>query len=334
VVDAKRNIVRLVRNPHFRVWSAAAQPSGFPNRIVERYGYSGEGAVRAVQRGAADITADGPDQTWSPQLANFLRTHYSSRVFSTPVASTTVLWLNTRLAPFDDVRVRRAINDAVDRNRLVAMAGGAGTVAAGCQVLPPNFNGYVHYCPYAFHLARAKRLVQASGTKGEAVTVWFYDIPIGHRNGAYIVSVLRSLGYKARLRTIQHAAPTWRANRQAGVGGWAGDYPSASNFFRPLFTCRAYTTDPATNTNITGFCNHRIDAAIARARAVQVNDAVAASRLWAAIDHQITDLSPWVVLRTGTNSDFVSRRTHNYTTCWLSYLTGTTSACLDQLWVR
>jgi peptide/nickel transport system substrate-binding protein len=333
-IDTKRGIVRLTRNPRFRVWSAAAQPEGFPNRIVERYGYTGEAAVRAVESGAADVTADAPDQTWSPSLAGFLRTHYSSRVFSTPIASTTVLWLNTRLAPFDDVRVRRAINDAVDRRRLVAIAGGAGTAAAGCQVLPPNFDGYAHYCPYAFQLARAKRLVQASGTKGEAVTVWFYDIPIGRSNGAYVVSVLRSLGYKARLRLVRHAGPTWRANRQAGVGGWGGDYPSAGNFFGPLFTCRSYTTDPATNTNTSGLCNRRVDAEIARARTLQVGDAVAASRLWAKIDRQVTDLAPWVVLRTGTNSDFVSRRTHNYTTCWLSYMTGTTSACLDQLWVR
>src|SRR3954447_9680237 len=106
--DAKRGVIRLVRNPHFRLWSSAAQPDGFPDQIVERYGYTGASAVRAVERGKADLTADGPDQTWSPQLASTLSTRYPSRLFSAPQSATAGVWLNTRRAPFDDVRVRRA----------------------------------------------------------------------------------------------------------------------------------------------------------------------------------------------------------------------------------
>ena len=343
--DTKRGVIRLVRNPRFHLWSAAAQPAGFPDRIVERYGYTGESAVRAVERGAADITANGPDQTWGPTLASSLRMRYSSRLFSTPDSASTAVWLNTRLAPFDDVRVRRALNYAVDRNHLVALAGGPGTAEVGCQVLPPNTDGFRRYCPYTVDpdragtytgpdLARARRLVAASGTKGQAVTVWFYDIPIGHRNGAYIVSVLRSLGYDARLRTVPHVGSTWRPNRQAGVGGWASEYPAASDFFGPLFTCRSFTGDPHTNVNTSEFCNRRIDAEIRRARALQTSDPPAASRLWTRIDHQITDLAPWVVIRAGIATDFVSRRTANYAPCWQSYWNGSTGACLDQLWVR
>jgi peptide/nickel transport system substrate-binding protein len=343
--DAKRGMIRLVRNPHFRLWSSAAQPAGFPDQIVVRYGYTGASAVRAVERGAADVTADGPEQTWTPALASSLRTRHSSRLFSAPNAASTAVWLNTRLAPFDDVRVRRALNFAIDRNRLLELAGGPGTAEVGCQVLPPNTEGYRRYCPYTLHpnkagtyagpdLARARRLVAASGTKGQPVTIWFYDIPIGRRNGEYIVSVLRSLGYKARLRTVPQSGVTWRPDRQAGVGGWGSDYPAASNFFVPLFTCRSYTGDLSTNENGSEFCNRHIDGEIARAGALQTVDPRAASRLWTKIDHEITDLAPWVVIRTGIATDFVSRRTGNYTSCWLSYWNGSTAACLDRLWVR
>ncbi len=343
--DAKRSVIRLVRNPHFRLWSTAAQPAGFPDRIVVRYGYTGEGAVRAVESGGADLTADGPDQTWAPALASSLRTRQSSRLFSAPEAASTAVWLNTRIPPFNDVRVRRALNYAVDRNHLIELAGGPGTAEVGCQVLPPNTEGYRRYCPYTLHpntagtytgpdLARARRLVAASGTKGQPVTVWFFDIPIGRRNGEYIVSVLRSLGYRARLQTVPHPGATWRPNRQAGVGGWASDFPAASNFFVPLFTCRSYTGDLSTNQNWSELCNRHIDAEIARAGALQTIDPPAASRLWTKIDHEITDLAPWVVIRTGIATDFVSDRTGNYTSCWLSYWNGSTTACLDQLWVR
>ena len=84
------------------------------------------------------------------------------------------LWLNTTLPPFNDVRVRQALNYAVDRNRLVAINGGTIT-RASCQI-PPGVDGYKRYCPYTvdpdstgtYHgpdLAKARRLVAASGTR-------------------------------------------------------------------------------------------------------------------------------------------------------------------------
>ncbi len=344
--DVKRSVIRLVRNPRFRLWSATAQPDGFPDKIVERFGYTGEGAVHAVAGGAADITADGPDQTWSPALASTLRTRYSSRLHDAPATATVALWLNTRLPPFDDLRVRRALNYAVDRNHLIQLAGGPDVAEVGCQVLPPNTDGYRRYCPYTLDpnadgtydgpdLTKARRLVAASGTTGQPVTIWFYDIPIGRRNGAYLVSVLRSLGYKAQLGTVPHRGSTWRPNRQAGVGGWAEDYPSPNNVFSTQFTCRSYDPGrPDTNPNTAGFCSRRIDAEIARARALQTSDPPAASRLWSTIDRRITDKALWVVIRTQLAPDFVSRRTGNYTFCYLSTTTGSAGACLDQLWVR
>ena len=48
-LDPKR-AVRLVRNPRFREWSQAAQPSGFPDTIVERFYGSPDVRVAAVVR--------------------------------------------------------------------------------------------------------------------------------------------------------------------------------------------------------------------------------------------------------------------------------------------
>ena len=176
-------------------------------------------------------------------------------------------WLNTRLAPFNDVRVRQAFNLAVDRNRLAQI--NAGEVA--CQYLPPNVNGYSSYCPYnGPDLARARRLVAESGTKGQTVTIWFYDIPVGHQNGAYLVSVLRSIGYDARVEYVPHTPGnlTWRPDRQAGVWGWGADYPSANNILLG-FLCSSYTGNPGTNLNAAELCDRRLDAQVARARSLE-----------------------------------------------------------------
>jgi YVTN family beta-propeller protein len=344
-IDADRGVVRLVRNPRFQLWSAAAQPDGYPDAIVERYGYTGESAVRAVERGTADVTSDGFDQTWPPALADALQTRHASRLYKTPTRNMPAMWLNTRLRPFDDVRVRRALNYAVDRNHLIELAGGPDVAQVGCQMLTPNVEGYRRYCPFTVRpdgagtyngpdLAKARRLVAASGTKGQAVTVWFFDIPIGRRNSAYFVSVLESLGYKGRRRLTSHIDTTWRPDRQAGVAGIEEVYPSANDALSPIFTCRSYTPDPLTNGNNAEFCDPRIDAEIRRARALQITDRATASRLWSKIDRKLTDLAPWVVMRESIAADFVSERTGNYTPCWLSYWNSTTGACLDQLWVH
>ena len=84
--DVKHGVIRLERNPRFRLWSAAAQPDGFPDRIVERFGYTGAGSVRAVERGEADIATDGPRPDLVARASRqSLRTRYSSRLYHAPV---------------------------------------------------------------------------------------------------------------------------------------------------------------------------------------------------------------------------------------------------------
>jgi YVTN family beta-propeller protein len=338
-------VVQLARNPQFHVWSAAAQPAGYPNKIVERYDYTGASAVRAVEHGQANITTDGPDQTWPLAVTRSLETRQSSQLYAAPQPAVLGLWLNTRLPPFNNLQARQALNYAVDRNHIVQLNGGPISSEVTCQILTPDTNGYKRYCPYTvrpdatgtYHgpnLAKAKKLVASSGTKGDQVTIWFYDIPIGHRNGGYFVSVLRQLGYSASLKTIPHTGPVWRPSRQAGIDGWGSDYPSANNVFSPTFTCNSYSRNPATNYNTAAFCKPALDAEMRRAATLQATNPSAAAALWTSIDRKVTDQAPWVAMKESLSTDFVSRQTGNYKYCWLAATTGLVGACLDQLWVR
>ena len=56
----------LVRNPRFREWSPAAQPNGYPDRIVWRLGVGADAAVTAIERGRADWLYDGPPSGRDP----------------------------------------------------------------------------------------------------------------------------------------------------------------------------------------------------------------------------------------------------------------------------
>ena len=138
--------------------------------------------IDAVKRNKADYAFVFPPDP-APALR---RGGYTSRVHTNTGIFTFYLFLNTRLAPFDNIDVRRALNYAVDRNRLAALKGGRDLAPPSSPVLAPNFVGYVHYCPYPHDLARAKRLVAASGTIGQSVTIW---MPASRKTtGDYLVS--------------------------------------------------------------------------------------------------------------------------------------------------
>ena len=327
-----KGVVVLVRNPRFRVWSTEAQPDGYPDKIVERYNYTGTSAIHAVERGTADIVAEGPDQTWPPALAASLQTRYSSQLYPEPQLRIFGLWLNTRVAPFNDVRVRQALNLAVNRKRLVQITGGG----VACQYLPPNVNGYSYYCPYnGPDLAKARRLVAESGTKGEPITIWIFNVTFGPTLAPYLVSVLRSLGYDARAKFVSHKGVswTWLPGRQAGVGGWDPNIPSPNDILSG-FVCSSYSNNPNTNGDFAGLCDRRVDAQIARAHALETTNPTAAAGVWHNVDRLLTDDAPWVVMKVFLSTDFVSRRVGNYKYCWLSGNSGLAGACLDQLWVR
>ena len=229
----------------------------------------------ALDAGTSD---EGADKFPPASMFATMQTRYASQVHVNPALVTFFVFLNTRVPPFNDVRVRRALNYAVDRNRMDDLRGGPELELPSCQVLPPSLDGYRPYCPYTIRpsadghytgpdLATARRLVAASGTKGEKVTVAGIAGIFQPHGGDYLVSLLRRLGYRARFENFKRgdyyaAIADPRRRIHAGITGWDQDYPSAGNFLEPQLTC-------GSNGNYAKFCNRRIDAEIARARSLQ-----------------------------------------------------------------
>ena len=326
----------LVRNRHFRVWNAIVQPDGYADRI-EISVRSSASPITEIARGAADIVNGSQ---FGAGLANF-ETQHPAQIHATPAAVTLFWFLNTQVPPFDDVRARQAVSYALDRAALVGLVGGASVAQPTCQLLPPNFPGYRPLCPYTANpggggawtapdLEKARELVRESGTAGARVVFWGPSTPQDKKQLDLARSLLTGLGYRVSVKTfpfpayfpaLENAQP---GTPQAGLSGWAADYPAASNFFA-LVSC---STLRDRSLNASRFCSRELEAKLKRATALQARDQAAASKLWADVDRDATDLAPLVPTHTPRNIDLVSKRVGNYQHHPLF------GVLLDQLWVR
>jgi YVTN family beta-propeller protein len=320
------NHVTLVRNPGFREWSRAAQPDGFPDRIEWTVVADGNAGVDDVEAGRIDLFGTNEDLPAARRDEIFTR--FTSQAHSYAFTGPWAMFLNTRVRPFDDVRVRRALAFAIDRKEIQRRYPGSSAIT--CQAIPPNYPGYQPSCPYtvspdaagtwtAPDIAKARGLVEASGTKGTSITVWSFK---GFAAvSEYFAAVLNDLGYRATMKVIGgddfYAFYQFIANskNRAQAGGFwlTGGPPLPSDLFRALgATCDSFRPNDDNNGNVSEFCDPGLDELFAKAVALQVSDPVAARGAWSELDRRISDLEPFIPVVVPEGVDFLSKRTGNY----------------------
>jgi peptide/nickel transport system substrate-binding protein len=333
-------LIDFQRNRYFNDWASTAQPPGYPNQILVYSNGTASADVAAVLGGRADYTFDYPTRNQLEEI----HLRFPGLLHTNPLPDTDELILNTREAPFSHVLVRQALNFAIDRKAIVALYGGPQDATPTCQIIPATIPGHVPYCPYTVHpsasrrwtapdLARARRLIAESGTSGEAVTVLTeapsgpWDEPVGR----YTVGLLRKLGYRARLEVatpnFNAAINNYHHPPQIVTNSWIADHPAASQWITIQLSCGAWHP-PTQLQNHAEFCEPAIDRLADQASLLQLTDPVAADRVWARADRDITNLAPWVPTVTATETDLVSQRVGDY-----QYVP-TIGGLLDQLWVR
>jgi len=319
----------LVRNPRFREWSRAAQPDGFPDRIEWTVVKDGIAGVDAVEAGDLDYLLSYtfyPGSGFPAERLDDLFTRFTSQAHSAPFPGSWAMYLNTRVTPFDDVRLRRALAFALDRKEVQRRYPGRSVIT--CQVLPPNFPGYQPYCPYtvspdaagtwtAPDIAKARALVEASGTRGTRVTVW--SLKGFAQVSEYFVAALNHLGYRATMKFVGKGEGdeffpfVANSKNRVQAAGFITFGDSTSLLLRNLgVTCGSFRPNDLNNPNISQFCDHDVDRRFAKAVALQSTDPAGARDAWTELDRKITDLVPFVPVVVPESVDFVSKRVGNY----------------------
>jgi peptide/nickel transport system substrate-binding protein len=149
------------------------------------------------------------------------------------------------------------------------------------------------------------------------VTVTGTTDTIGRTITLQFVQDLDRIGYKATPRllsnAIQYPYIQDSKNRvQVGYSQWYQDYPAASDFLNVLLGCGYFHPRSDASPNISGFCDHSVQSLMDHALKVGETDPAAANKIWAQVDHKVTDLAPIITLFNPKLVDFVSKRVHGY----------------------
>ncbi|WP_428394841.1 ABC transporter substrate-binding protein [Lichenicoccus sp.] len=335
--------MRLERNPYFHVWNPLAQPQGYVDTIQYDFGLSDEAQVTAVENGHYDWMFDNKPLDRLGELGG----NYTSQVHIEPVFALYYVPMNVNLPPFDHLKARQAVNYAVNRTAMAIFYGGTAIATPLCEMVPTGIPGRLNACFYTKganiahpallwqkpDLARARALVEQSGTKGMKVTLIVSDRAVDRAMGIYLLNMLRRIGYDASVKFITNSIQfTYVQNTnnkvQISLSDWYCDYPAASNFLDDLFGCENFHPGSDSSVNISGFCDRAVQETMQRAVRVSASDAAAGQALWSQVSREIMQASPAAPLIQMKYVVFVSKRLGHFTYTLLYH------TLFSQVWVR
>jgi len=209
-------------------------------------------------------------------------------------------------SPLSDVKVRQAINHAVDKANLVKLQNGRGGPAT-C-IFPPNMPGYDPTCdPYPYDLARAQALMQEAGQAGFETELYTDPSDLSKSMAEAIQVDLAKIGITVKivLQEFDVLLGTIATPHQAPMVyiGWFQDFPDPSDFIDPILSCAAAVEGGA---NISWWCDPAIDALAAKALA-EPDDATRIA-MYQDIQKQIMAAAPWVPTTLSETVEVVSAR--------------------------
>jgi ABC-type transport system substrate-binding protein len=278
---------RLDRNPHYN------GPDAWIDAFEIQVGGDRALTSMLVQRGELDRA-----QTDSIQAITFRKDPaYRSWLHTVPMVSVNYLFLNTELKPFDDVRVRRAVNHAVDRQRIVKLLGGLQDIATG--IVPTSMPWSNPDLPqYPYDPAKARELLRQAGFPSGFKTELLYRLDgVGNEQMAQsIENDLKAVGIAVELKPLSMSAffDKVQTRRQSpmGINSWTQDYPDPSNFLDILLNGDRITDAECQNC---AFFNHAEFNRL-MAEAGQSMDGARRTTLFRQAERKAMEEAPWVPL--------------------------------------
>jgi dipeptide transport system substrate-binding protein len=207
---------------------------------------------------------------------------------------------NTTQKPFDDVRVRKALNMAMNKQAIIdAVFQGAGQVAK--NPIPPtmwSYNDAIQDDPY--DPEAAKKLLEEAGVKDLSMKVWAMPVqrpymPNARRTAELIQEDFAKVGVKVEIVSYEwgeYLKKSMEPGRDGAVIlGWTGDNGDPDNFMGVLLSCAAAGEGGA---NRAFWCNQEFSDLLSKAK--QASDVAERTKLYEQAQVIFKDQAPWATL--------------------------------------
>lgn len=202
--------------------------------------------------------------------------------------------MNVQVKPFDDRRVRQALNYALDKRHTARLLNGTTVPAHG--ILPPGMLGRdPDLAPYPHDPARARALLAEAGyPDGFDVEYLTAHDEETEKVAGSLQSDLAAVGVRVHIRVT--SLVNWQTEITQPTGpafsftSWTADYPDPTNFFDPRFHSRSIK--PINSTNDSFYANPELDAVLDAARAEL--DPARRDALYRRAERILYDDAPWI----------------------------------------
>ncbi len=221
---------------------------------------------------------------------------------------------NTIVAPFDDVRVRKAINMAVNKQAIVeAVYGPTGIVAI--NAIPPgvwSYNKEIKDDPY--DLEQSRKLLTEAGVKDLSMKIWAMPVqrsymPNARRAAEMMQSDLAKVGIKVDIVSYDWAEYLKRSQEKdrdgAVILGWTGGIADPDNFLAALLGCEAIGSGNRAN-----WCNQDFEKLVRAAKLT--TDGAERTKLYEQAQVVFKQQAPWLTIAHQVVTQPISTRVKDF----------------------
>jgi ABC-type transport system substrate-binding protein len=303
-VEWKRNdSITIEKNPDYRI---ADLPK--LDKVIFRSIPDNSARLNELTSGGVDV-ADG----LSPSDKTSIETNADLQLIERPSMNVGYLGLTVTRPPFDNVKVRQAVNYAIDKKALVD-AFYEGLAVPAKNPMPPVISGYNDDIKgYEYNPEKAKALLAEAGYNGEKIQLWAMPVPRpympdGRKIAEAIQKNLADVGMKSDIISFEWATYLEKAQKgdaDAFLLGWTGDNGDADNFLYTLLD-----GDNIGSNNYTFYDNKELHEILVAAQ-TEVNEDKR-NELYKKAQEIISNDAPWVPLAHSTPILAATTKVTNY----------------------
>lgn len=231
----------LVRNPHYFMKDAYGNQLPYLNSITFNYNNNSEVDALNFEAGNSPFLAFNTGGIPSSAYNTFMHTPKLKQDIVTATAGD--MWyvgLNVQEAPFTNLKVRQAVEYAINKSFIVKLLNNQYTVAN--QPVPPNVFGHVASLPasvdYKFNPTKAKQILSQSGLK-LPIQANFYcsNDPTTLKIVQELQNELKAVGIQLNVHPLSWSAflnGNGKGTQASFLIDWNQEYPDASDFLNTL----------------------------------------------------------------------------------------------------